>query len=186
MANPAIHDYLGFEIGHGIGLQCGFGKATEVRARLNTMFTLAAMVVILTSLLSASPQGAAGQAASAPPPEPPVSLSRIREALKKPEPRLTSPKVKADFKIEINEEQRFQDLVDLLDFSASPVVPAVLFGGFTGSRTQPLVSFSGNGAIQSLSNSVSKARRERAERLAREEVARALNQFCATHECAAR
>jgi hypothetical protein len=145
--------------------------------------TLAAVVVSLTSLLAASPQSAEAQAASPPPPELPVSLSRIREALKKPEPRLTSPKVKADFKIEINEEQRFQDLVDLLDFNASPVLPAVSFGG---SQTQPLVSFSANGAIQSLATSVSKARRARAERLAREEVARALNQFCATHECAAR
>jgi hypothetical protein len=149
-------------------------------------FTSATGIFSLALLLAAPMQGDAAQtqAAAAAQPELPVSLSRIREALKKPDPRLGSPVTKAaDFRVEIAEQQRFQDLVDLLDFSAIPVVPAVQFGG---SQTQPLFNVSLAGIGQSVSKSVSKARRERAERLARAEVERALYQFCSTHECAAR
>ena len=125
-------------------------------------------------------QAQAGEAAQG---ELPVSLSRIREALKKPDPRLSAPRAKPDFSVDINEEQRFQDLVDLLDFSAIPVLPAVRFGG---SQTQPLFNVSLSGIGQSVAKSVSKARRARAERLAREEVARALIQYCTTHDCTTR
>jgi hypothetical protein len=114
-------------------------------------------------------------------------LSRIREALKKPDGlRLRTPLARPDFKVEIYEAQRFQDLVDLLDFSASPVLPAVSFGGFAGSRTQPLFNVSLNGIGESVAKGISNARRARAERLAREEVERSLIQFCSSHECAAR
>ena len=123
---------------------------------------------------------AAGQAAAAQP-QLPVSLARIRSALKKPEGKLTTPLPAADFKVDVNEEQRFRDLLDLLDFNPNPMVPDVQFGRGTG--TQPLVNFNASGAIQSAASGISKARRERAERLAREEVARALITFCETHEC---
>jgi hypothetical protein len=156
-----------------------------LRRPILTSLRLAALLSL--SCLVVLPQSAAAQDAPTPaaaaPAELPGSLSRIREALKKPEPRLVSPLVKADFTVGIAEQQRFQDLVDLLDFSASPVLPAVRFGG---SQTQPLVNVSLSGIGQSVVNSVSKARRERAERLARAEVERALDQFCASHECAAR
>jgi len=145
-------------------------------------FTWAAAVLSLVSFLAVEAPSAQTQAEAAPP-QLPVSLSRIREALKKPEGKLAAPQRQADFKVEIAEEQRFQDLVDLLDFSASPVLPAVRFGG---SQTQPLINVSLTGIGQSVARSVARARRERAERLAQEEVQRALNQFCATHECAAR
>jgi hypothetical protein len=146
-------------------------------------FTFAAAVFSLASLVPAQAPSTTTPADSTPRAELPVSLSRIREALKRPDPRLSAPTVKPDFKIEVNEEQRFQDLVDLLDFSASPVLPAVWFGG---SQTQPLFNVSVSGIGGSVARSVVKARRARAERLAREEVARALIQFCSTHDCASR
>src|SRR4051812_47399934 len=74
------------------------------------------------------------------PPELPISLSRIRAGLKKPEPRLTRPVVKADFRVEIDEAQRFQDLLNLIDFGTTSVMPSVNFA--SPSPTQPLVSFS--------------------------------------------
>ena len=127
---------------------------------------------------------------SAPPPQNadppatlPVSLGRIREALKKQEGKLAVPLPRADFRVDIAEEQHFQELVDLLDFSAIPALPAVRFGG---SQTQPLFNVSLSGIGVSVAKSVAKARRERAERLAREEVQRALIQFCSDHECPAR
>jgi hypothetical protein len=143
----------------------------------------AAAAVSLLLFVAVEAPSAQTQAEAAPPPQLPVSLSRIREALKKPEGKLAAPQRQADFKVEIAEEQRFQDLVDLLDFSAIPVLPAVRFGG---SQTQPLINVSLTGIGQSVVRGVAKARRERAERLAQEEVQRALNQFCATHECLAR
>jgi hypothetical protein len=150
-------------------------------------FTLATAVFSLASLVAPQTPSVATPGDSAPRAELPVSLSRIREALKKPDPRLAVPPPKPDFKIEVNEEQRFRDLVDLLDFSPSPVVPAVWFGpAVGGSRTQPLVSMSVSDLGTAVVRSVTKARRARAERLAQEEVQRALIQFCASHECAAR
>ena len=148
-------------------------------------FSRSTAVLSLALLLAVPMQGTAAQAQAdeAAQRELPVSLSRIREALKRPDPRLSAPRAKPDFAVEINEQQRFQDLVDLLDFSAIPKLPAVFFGG---SQTQPLFSTSLSGIGVSVAKSVSKARRERAERLAREEVQRALIQFCSSHECAAR
>ena len=146
-------------------------------------FALPTAVFSLALLLALPPQGAAAQAPAEDAAQLPVSLSRIREALKKPDPRLSKPRAKPDFSVDINEEQRFKDLVDLLDFSAIPSLPAVRFGG---SQTQPLFNVSLSGIGVSVAKSVAKARRERAERLAREEVQRALIQFCSDHECPAR
>jgi len=88
-----------------------------------------------------------------------------------------------DFRVDVAEEQRFRDLVDLLDFSAGPSLPAVRFGG---SQTQPLFNVNMTGVGQAVISGIAKARRERAERIAQEEVERAFIQFCSTHECAAR
>src|SRR5437870_5160254 len=79
----------------------------------------------------------------------PVSMDRIREALRRPPGVLLSPKIQADFKIEILERQHFRDLLDLLDFSGGPVAP----GGFyayqqqqvLGQQSQPLFSMSLSG-----------------------------------------
>jgi hypothetical protein len=146
-------------------------------------FKLSTAVLSVACLVAGQTASAQTTAAATPQAPLPFSLSRIREGLKKPEGKLATPARQADFTVDIAEEQRFQDLVDLLDFSASPVLPAVWFGG---SQTQSLFNVSLTGIGQSVARSVSKARRERAERLAQEEVQRALNQFCATHECAVR
>ncbi len=146
-------------------------------------FKVATAVFGLISLLAVQVPRAQTPADGATPPATPSSLSRIRDALKKPENKLAGPLRQADFRVDIAEQQRFQDLVDLLDFNASPVLPAVWFGG---SQTQPLFNVSLTGIGQSVVRAAAKARRERAERLAREEVERALNQFCVDHECAAR
>jgi hypothetical protein len=139
----------------------------------------------------------AAQTATAPPPSQapsgnlPVSISRIRNALKKPEGLRVRPAPRADFKVEINEAQRFRDLLDLLDFGSGPVAP----GGWYAfqqrqllgqQQSQPLVSFDAGAMGQAVGSAIANARRARAERLARDEVQRALIEFCATHECPAR
>jgi hypothetical protein len=110
----------------------------------------------------------------------PSSLSKIRAGLKKPEPRLTQPTVKADFRVEIAEEIRFEDLLSLIDFGSTSVMPSVMFG--SPSPTQPLVSYSL--ANQVIGQKFAAARRARAERLAREEVRRALEEACKGTLCA--
>ena len=121
----------------------------------------------------------------------PVSMSRIRDALKRPEGLRVRPAPKADFKVEINEAQRFRDLLDLLDFGGGPVAP----GGWYAfqqrqllgqQQSQPMVSFDAGAMGQAVGSAIAKARRARAERIARDEVQRALIEFCAAHECPAR
>jgi hypothetical protein len=120
----------------------------------------------------------------------PVSMRRIRDALRKPEGLRVRPAPRADFKVEINETQRFRDLLDLLDFGSGPVAPGGWYSSqqrqLLGQQSQPLVSFDAAAMGQAVGSAISKARRARAERLARDEVQRALIEFCATHECPAR
>jgi len=120
----------------------------------------------------------------------PVSISRIREALKKPDVLRIRPMFRADFKVAINEQQRFRDLLDLIDFGSGPVAPGGWYSyqqqQMLGQKTQPLITFDVGAAGQAVGGAIAKARRERAERLAREEVERALIEFCSSHECPAR
>jgi hypothetical protein len=120
----------------------------------------------------------------------PVSMNRIREALKKPPPLRVTPETRADFSVEINQEQRFKDLLDLIDFGSGAAIPGGLYGyqqqQILGQQTQPLFNVNVSGIGQGIGTAISKARRERAEQLARDEVQRALVDFCATHECPAR
>jgi len=146
------------------------------------MVLILAAALGLASFMAAQSPTASAQNAD-PPPNLPVSLGRIREALKKRDGKLTVPLPQADFRVDIAEEQHFQELVDLLDFSTGAAPPPVSFGG---SQTQPLFTVRLDGIGPSIARGVAKARRERAERLAQEEVQRAFLQFCATHECAAR
>lgn len=113
------------------------------------------------------------------PAAPPVSLSRIRQALKNPVPRLTTPLPKADYSVDILEKQRFEDLLTLLGLGGGSPMPTVLFGG-AGSRPSSAVDLF---AIKDPVAKIAAARRSRAERLAREEVRRSLVEFCSAHEC---
>lgn len=107
-------------------------------------------------------------------------MSRIRQALKTAPKLRTASDSKTDFKVEVNETQRFQDLLDLLDLSGvGSTIPDVLFP----TTATPLFSVNATGLGVSISKAVARARRERAERLAREEVRRALDEYCAAHEC---
>jgi hypothetical protein len=133
---------------------------------------------------------AAGQTATVPPPDPasvrdlPVSLSRIRDALKKPvSPRLTLPPPRADFRVEVLEKQRFEDLLTLLGLGGGSPMPSVMFGSAV-SHPSSAADLSAIG--RAAGRAIVEARRARAERLAREEVQRALIDFCATHECPVR
>ena len=119
----------------------------------------------------------------------PVSLGRIRRELKKPEPkRLFAPPSQADFSIQVIEKQRFQDLLSLLDFGGGPVAPGGLYAHqqrqvLGQQQAQPLFNVDLMAAGGAVVGAINKARRARAERLAREEVRAALIDFCAARGC---
>jgi hypothetical protein len=152
-------------------------------------FTFTAAVLALASLVP-------GQSGAAPPQSTtavsdlPVSISRIREALKKPVGIRVLPEPRADFKVEVNQQQKFRDLLDLIDFSGGPVPPGGWYsyqqGQVTGRTSQPLVNFDVGAIGQAVGGAFGKARRARAEQLAREEVQRALIDYCNAHECSSR
>ena len=154
--------------------------------------TSAAVIVGLASILAVSTPSAQAQDKPAAR-DLPTSLSRIRAALKKPEPprRIMKPPSQADFNVQVLEKQRFSDLLSLIDFGSGPVAP----GGWYAyqqrqvlgqQQSQPLFSVDMLSIGSAVGSAVSKARRDRAERLAREEVQRALVDFCAERECPAR
>src|SRR5262245_27338864 len=137
-------------------------------------------VVLLLGSLATAHVSAQDQGEQAPS-KLPVSMNRIREALKKP-PRLrVTPETSTDFSVEINQEQRFKDLLDLIDFGSGPAIPGGLYGyqqqQVLGQQSQPLFNVNLSGIGQGIGSTISKARRDRAERLAREEVQRSLVDF---------
>jgi len=120
----------------------------------------------------------------------PVSVARIRAALERPQAlRLTVADRKPDFRVDIRERQFAEDLLGRLDFRSGPVPPGGLYAFEQRQRIgppglgQPLISVDLLGIAQGLHSAVANARRSSAERAAREEVQRALAEFCAVHDC---
>jgi hypothetical protein len=123
----------------------------------------------------------------------PVSVSRIRAALDRPAPlRLTVPAPKPTYRVEIREHLLYSPnllgpVEQLWSTTTGPAPSGGLHGYDQGQRlgqfSQPLFSvdlLSIGGAIR---NAIASARRSSAEKAAREEVQRALAEFCATHGC---
>jgi hypothetical protein len=132
----------------------------------------------------------------------PVSLERIRDTLARlpPIPALRGLDRKPDFSVSIEERQRLEELFRSLEYKLGPAVPGglyayeqqrLLFNKTDHPLEQPYAAFSGGelitlaieGLIQQyvgsrLVNAVSKAERARTERAARQEVTRAIAEFC--------
>ena len=136
----------------------------------------------------------------------PVSLDKIRAGLARPAPAeplkgLNDPP--PTFKVEIQEQQKFDDLLSKLKFDkGGPQVPGGidayeqnqrLFPRVNNPLVQPFAGFSGGEmttlaiealvekyVAQKMAHVVGNALREQAEREAREEVARSLEQFWAS------
>jgi hypothetical protein len=179
--------------------------------RVRTL-VLTALVVLVTSGAASAQQPSAGTPATNdesrlnPPPNLPVSLDKIRAGLSQPAPAealkgLNDPP--PTFKVEIQEQQRFDQLVSKLKFDkGGPPVPGGrdayeqyqrLFPRIDNPLVQPYAGFSGGEMTtlaiealiekylaQKMANVVGTALREQAERDAREEVARSLAQFQAS------
>ena len=126
----------------------------------------------------------------------PVSLETIRERLARP-PALRGLDRRPDFSVTIEVEQRLQEMFRALELKMGPPPPGglyayeqqrLLFNKTDDPLAQPYAAFSGGQlltlAIEALVGKwvmgrVSGAQRGRAEREAREEVSRAIADFCA-------
>jgi hypothetical protein len=132
----------------------------------------------------------------------PVSVDKIREALATPlPPQLKGLDETPTFRIEIRERQKIEDLVKSLKFNSGPPVPGGLYG-YEQQRQlfpatdyplqQPYAAFSQGELVQvsltslleriiagKLVNAVTTADRARAVAAAKEEVRRAIADYCA-------
>ena len=135
----------------------------------------------------------------------PVSLDRIRAGLKRQatDSILKRVEIPPDFRIQILEQQRIDDMLSKLDFKHlnAPAPPGGLYGYDQQQRlfnsvdhplVQPYAAFSGGELITvalenliarylggPLLNSIKDADHARAERAARQEVERAIADYCA-------
>jgi hypothetical protein len=127
-------------------------------------------------------------------PKLPVSLTRIRHALERPAPlRITLRESNADFHVEIRERPLYSPnllgpVETLWSTATSPVAPGGLYAYEQRRRlgqswTQPIFAVDLLSIGTAAQEAVAHARRSSAEKAARDEVRRALAEFCATHQC---
>jgi hypothetical protein len=132
----------------------------------------------------------------------PVSLDHIREGLKKGDsPLLRANELPPDFRLEIVEQQKIDELLKKLDFKSGPAPGGGLYGYEQQRRLfnptdrplqQPYAAFSGGEfltiAVENLIakylggrliSGMSDAERSKAERAAREEIDREIAAYCA-------
>jgi hypothetical protein len=169
---------------------------------------LVAAMLVARPALPQEPQVSSARTAPASPedapatPDLPVSLDRSREGLKKPDsPLIHTNELPADFRIEIVEQRKIDELLKKLDFKNGPAPAGGLYGYEQQRRLfnptdrplmQPYAAFSGGELITialenliarylggRLIDTVSAAERGRAERAAREEVEREIAAYCA-------
>lgn len=150
-----------------------------------------------TSADTAAPDSASGGGL-------PVSLDRIREGLRKApgQPLLHGLDRQADFRVEIQEKAKLEEILKKLDFKTGPAPAGGLYGYEQQQRLfspqsrplmQPYAAFSGGEFItiaiqnliarylgQPLVGALAGAAQSRDERAAREEVERNITAFCAS------
>jgi len=122
----------------------------------------------------------------------PVSVDRVRAGLARPPAIVINPPMPTvHFRVEVKEHQYFTELPPI-DFGTGPRGPELPFwmprGPIPQVGTTPALAGVDLLALgRGLAKRISAARRASAEQAAREEVQRALREFCATsHECEVR
>jgi hypothetical protein len=152
---------------------------------------------------TSSPEATASPASDATSPDLPVSLDHIREALKKPADSslLREAQVASDFRIEIVEQKKIEEMLSNFDFKAGPVPAGGLYAFEQQQRLfkptdrplmQPYAAYNAGQfftiAIENLIGkylagpalgAVAGAVRSRSEREAKAEVDQAIADYCA-------
>jgi hypothetical protein len=131
--------------------------------------TIAAPRLALVALLVAVAGAAAAQdKASADNASTADALDRVRAALAKPPSRLTLTERVPDFTVHIEKRRPMQDIFDVPPWATDPV-----------GWQPPGIGFDLLSVVRYVAKSVSDAKRGHDERLAREEVQRAIADYCA-------
>jgi hypothetical protein len=160
--------------------------------------------LVFIGLLTAMPAVAQEAAQVAASTDPPVSLDRIRAGLERPTGIvLANPEPAADFRLHVLEQAKIDELIRALDFKSGPAVPGGLYAYqqqqlmnlSSSPLTRPYAAFSGPElvtlAIENLVgqwlaghvvSGIKDAARARTERLAREDVAHSIAEYCAARE----
>ena len=175
------------------------------------VYLLVAMLITASPVRAQEPAASSGAAASqssnadTPPGDLPVSLDKIRAGLKRQaaDSILKRVEIPPDFRIQILEQQRIDDMLSKLDFKHlnSPAPAGGLYGYEQQQRlfnsvdhplVQPYAAFSGGElitvAIENLiarylggriANGISDFEKARAEHAARQEIEKAIAEYCA-------
>ena len=146
-------------------------------------FLVPALALALTAIPAAAQDSAQNNVQ---PLDLPVSLERIREGLASEKPSiLDALDRQPNFRIEVEEKRpNFADMFPPGSFDGGPVPPGGLYAYeqqrmLFPNSTPALFSFSVLPVFRQLVNAISEARRARAAAAAREEVERAMAEFCA-------
>ena len=125
-------------------------------------------------------------AADPPPLQLPVSLEHIRAALERsPTQRLKVVERKPDFRVEIQERRRIEELLASLDFNGGPVPAAGLYAYEQMQRigspwgSVPIVSVDLLRIFKGIGGQIASAKQSSAQKAAREEVRGAIADYCA-------
>jgi len=138
----------------------------------------------------------------------PVSLDRIRGALSSPPQLMSKLDMKPTFTVSVHDDHHLQAILSTLDFKTGPRPPGGLYGYEQQQQiwnkvdrplAQPYAAFSGGelitlaieGLMQkylggALLGALTNGERERAERAAKEEVSRAIREYCGSRPDAGR
>jgi hypothetical protein len=140
-------------------------------------------VLAAAAALTAAPVGAQPEER---PLDLPVSLERIRAGLASGTPSmLDALDLQPTFRVEVQEQRpRFVEMFSPESFKGGPVPPGGLYAYeqqrmLFPNSTPPLFSFDTLPVVRELVNAIGDARRARAAAAARQEVERAMAEFCA-------
>src|SRR5207253_7702580 len=105
----------------------------------------------------------------------PVSLAHVRAALEQRDSRLALPDRRVDFRVNVRETLPPESVFESLDFKSGPVLPGGLYAfeqrqRFGQAWSQPLILIDMIAVGHTLTTTVARARRARAEHSARDEV----------------
>jgi hypothetical protein len=122
----------------------------------------------VAALVASTVVGVAAQTA------PDDDLARVRAALEKPASKLTLQPRTPDFRVNIEKRRPMQDIFDVPPWATDPV-----------GWQPPGIGFDLLSAVRYVAHNIAEVKRARDLRLAREEVGRAVADFCAAQTAAA-
>ena len=114
-----------------------------------------------------------------------ISVARVRAALDGPPSKLTLAQRKPDFRVDIRERQLFQDLWSTPPWKLDSAPPPRAAFAAAPPWSQPIMQVDLLAIAMSVAHRIGEVRRAHTETAAREEVRRAIAEYCAAQSAAA-